>query len=135
MIYNSTTLKILDKIGMLRLAFQEASIPFNIKGFPEDINKYLHFKNVVLSGQFFPLDENSFIDNLEEQAANVRQEITPETEILVCGRYPDWMLVEEARLYGIKIVFADKSGELFSRIATRLCKTRTMNIYEDPVGV
>lgn len=123
MIFNKTNLQILDKIGMLKLAFHEASTPLIKEGFLDDTNNYLHFKNVVLSGQFFPVDENYIIDNIEEQTANLRQGITPETEILVCGRYPDWMLIEEARLYGIKIVFADKAGELFSRIATKLCKT------------
>ena len=135
MIFNRKNLQILDKIGMLRLAFQEASIPLNKEYFSNDINDYLHSKNVVLSGQFFPMNENSFIDNLEKQEANLEPEITPDTEILICGRYPDWMLVEEARLYGIKIVFADKAGELFSRMATKLYKNRAELTYEDSPGV
>lgn len=136
MIFNRTNLQVLDKIGMLRLAFHEISTPLNKEYFSKDINDYLYSKNVVLSGQFFHLNENSFLDNLEEREANVEPEITPETEVLICGRYPDWMLVEEARLYGIKIVFADKAGELFSRMATKLCKsTRPVLSYQESQGV
>ncbi|CAN5198617.1 hypothetical protein BH23BAC2_BH23BAC2_22500 [soil metagenome] len=62
----------------------------------------------------------------------MQPEITPETEILICGMYPDWMLVEEAKLYGIKIMFADKAGELFSRIARNFTNPRLFYIEKSP---
>ena len=133
--FNRINLQVLDKIGMLKLSLKRAEIPLFLENPSKDIYDFIHSKNVILSGEFFPLSENSFKEKLIEREANVQQEITPETEILICGRYPDWMLVEEARLYGIRIIFADKAGESFSKIATKLCKSRPVLSYEQLLGV
>ncbi len=99
-------------------------------------NDFLHSKNIIITGQFFPTSESTFKENLLKSNLNVEPEITPETEILICGKYPDWTLVEEASFYGIKIIFIDKEGELFSRIATKLCKSsRPVLSYKEPLGV
>ena len=125
--FTGTNLQILDKIGMQRLSFQEAQSPFFLN--------LLRAKNVILSGDFFHLNENSFSENLLEREANVQLEITPETEVLICGKYPDWILVEEARLYGIKIIFVDKAGEFFSKIAAKLVKRNTCSPIEELMEV
>ena len=125
--FTGTNLQILDKIGMQRLSFQEVQTPF--------LPDLLRAKNVILSGDFLHLNGNSFSENLREREANVHLEITPETEVLICGKYPDWILVEEARLYGIKIIFVDKAGEFFSRIAAKLVKSNTCSPMEELMEV
>lgn len=114
--FTGVNLQILDKIGIQRLSFPEVTTPVN----PD----LLQSKNVILSGEFYHLEDNSIINNFHKRETNIQPDITPDTEILICGQFPDWMLVEEARLYGIRIIFADKAGELFSRMATKLCKSR-----------
>lgn len=128
-------LQILDKNGMRKLSFQE--VPATLLSFSNlqvDMD-FLQAKNVFLSGEFCPMDENTFIERLRERKANVQQEITPETEILICGQYPDWVLVEEARHYGIKIVFFDKAGEFFSRMAAKLINNKTSSPVGEPMDV
>lgn len=129
-------LQILDKISMHRLSFQGAPTNLLPDGTSQLNVRLLQAKNVILSGEFHPMSEDTFRENLIKGKVNVQQEITPETEILICGKYPDWMLVEEARLYGIKIIFVDKAGEFFSRIATKLCESsRPVLCYKEPMGV
>ncbi|WP_034921331.1 hypothetical protein [Gillisia sp. CAL575] len=129
---NRINLQILDKISIKKLFFQEAPAPLFLKGFSKENNSLLQTKNVVLSGEFFPIN---YKDNLNKWEANLQPEITPETEYLLCGKYPDWVLVEEARHYGIKVIFTDKAGELFSRIATKLINSKTALTIEEPLGV
>lgn len=81
-------------------------------------DNFLDSKNVIISGEFFPASNIAFKESFLKYNANLQPQMTPETEILICGKHPDWVLVEEARLYGVKILFADKTGELFSRMAT-----------------
>ncbi len=102
--------------------------------FPMDEN-LLQSRNIILSGEFFPTNEKVFKENLLKCNANVQLQMTPETEILICGKYPDWMLVEEARLYGVKIIFVDRAGELFSRITANLNKRKAVLPYEEPLGI
>lgn len=128
-------LQILDKIGMDRLSSDEVSKPLPQDCLSSGNNNWLQAKNVILSGDFFHLKGNSFSENLREREANVQLEITPETEVLICGKYPDWILVEDARLYGIKIIFVDKAGEYFSRIAAKLIKSKTGSPIEELIGV
>ncbi len=135
--FSRINLQVLNLIGMQKkFAFPEVSINLFEDGSSNDLNDCFHYKNVILSGEFFHLTENSFKAKFQEEKINLQPEITPETEILICGRYPDWILVEEARLYGITIIFADKAGEFFSRIATKLCRTNTSVLSsKEPIGL
>ena len=128
-------LQILDKIGMDRLSSDEVSKPLPHDCLSNGNNNWLQAKNVILSGDFFHLNGNSFSENSLKREANVQLEITPETEVLICGKYPDWILVEDARLYGIKIIFVDKAGKYFSRIAAKLIKCKTGSPIEELIGV
>lgn len=121
--FTRINLQILDKISMQRLSLQETPTALLPDGTSQLNVNFLQAKNVILSGEFHPMSEDTFRENLIKNKVNVQEEITPETEILICGKYPDWMLVEEARLYGIKTIFVDKAGEFFSRIATKLYKS------------
>lgn len=122
-------LQTLDKIGIKQIPLLPARNT-------QIDNHFLHSKNIIISGEFFPTSESAFKENLLKSNVNVQPEITPETEILICGKYPDWILVEEASLYGIKIIFIDKAGELFSRIAIKLCKSsRPVLSYKEQLGV
>lgn len=127
---NRINLQVLDKISIQKLFFQEAPAPLFFSS--KENKSLLQTKNVVLSGEFFPIN---YKDNLMKWEANVQPEITPETEYLLCGKYPDWVLVEEARHYGIKIIFADQAGELFSRIATELINSKSALTVEEPLEV
>ncbi len=134
--FNKINLQILDRIGIQKLAYQKASVPLFQSSFSNEKNNIFQSRNVILSGEFFPLSEIFLRENLLEQEANVQTEITPKTEILICGKFPDWTLVEEAKLYGIKIIFIDHEGESFSKIASRLYKSRkSLHSYEEPLGV
>ncbi|CAM4121905.1 hypothetical protein GILI108418_06045 [Gillisia limnaea] len=110
---------------MKKLSFYEAPASLYPNRTSQVNIDFLQAKNIFLSGEFLPMGINSFKENLIKRQANVQPEITPETEILICGKYPDWILVEEATLYGIKIIFVDKAGELFNRIAAKLIKNKT----------
>lgn len=92
-------------------------------------------KIIVTSGEFFPTSEKALTERLVQERANVLSQITSATDILICGKYPDWMLIEEAKKNGVKIIFVDKVGELFSRFATNLNKNRTILSNEEPLGV
>lgn len=98
-------------------------------------DKFLDSKNCIISGDFFPFSESLFKEKLLKRNINVQPQMTPDTEILICGRYPDWVLVEEARMYGVKIIFVDKAGELFSRMVTKMKKSRTVLTCEEPVEI
>lgn len=134
--FKRINLQILDKISMQRLSLQETQAALLPDGTLQLNVSFLQSKNVILSGEFYPMSEDIFKENLFKNKVNVQQEITPETDILICGKYPDWMLVEEARLYGIKTIFIDKAGEFFSRIATKLFKRNIPELsYKEPLGV
>ena len=133
--FTGMNLQILDKIGMDRLSSDEVSKSLPHNCISNGNNICLQAKNVILSGDFFHLNGNSFSENLLKREANVQLEITPETEVLICGKYPDWILVEEARHYGIKIIFIDRAGEYFSRIAAKLIKSKTGSPIEELIGV
>ncbi len=126
-------LQILNRKLMQQLSLQEAPASLYSGGISQLNLDFLRAKNVFLSGEFFQIGEKSFKENLHNRQANLQLEITPETEILICGKYPDWNLVEEARLYGIKIFFIDKAGEFFSRIASQLIKNNTNSSVEELV--
>lgn len=128
-------LQILNKNLLQQLSFQEAPASLYSAGTSQVNFDFVRAKNVFLSGEFFPNGENSFKEDLFNRQANLQPEITPETEILICGKYPDWNLVEEARHYGIKIFFIDKAGEFFSRIASKLIKNNTNSSIEELVEV
>ena len=76
----------------------------------------LSFKNkkVLLSGDFFPTTEEAFKEKLIRAKATVMAQLTSETEILICGKYPDWILIEEVQRRGLDIIFIDKASDLFS---------------------
>lgn len=133
--FNRVTLKIMEKIKGKNRYFQEAATPLFPAGITPGDDHFLHTKNVIISGDFFPSSEVAFKKNLLERKANLQPHMTTETEILICGKYPDWMLVEKARLYGVKIIFVDKAGELFGRMATNLNKTTPVSLYEEPLGI
>lgn len=123
--FTGSHLQLLDREMMQKLSFQKAEEPLS-PDFLSELSKDLSkAKNIVLSGEFCALSENSLKENLLKSKANVQPEITPETEILICGKYPDWMLVEDARHYGIKIMFVDKAGELFGKMATKLIQKKS----------
>lgn len=133
--FNRRTLKIMEKVKGKSRYFQEAATPLFPTGTPQENDHFLHNKNVIISGDFFPTSEVEFKKNLLDRKANLQPHMTPETEILICGKYPDWMLVEKAGLYGVKIIFVDKAGELFGRMATNLNKTTPVSLYEEPLGI
>lgn len=125
--------KIKNKIRLSNLSYRKSKSLIPAKPTQVDEN-FLNGKNVIISGEFFPTSEKVFKESLLKRKANVQPQMTPQTEVLICGKYPDWVLVEEARIYGVKIIFVDKAGELFSRLATNLNKNRAF-FYEEPLGV
>ncbi len=74
----------------------------------------LKHKNAVISGEFFPTDEETLKNKLINAKTNVMPQICAETDILICGKFPDWSLIEEARLKAINIIFIDKASDLFT---------------------
>lgn len=129
-----STLAMLSRFNLRSFSRRETSAPSLTAKTTQLDDDLLHSKSVILSGEFFPTSESVLIERLLKRDVNVQPQMTPETDILICGKYPDWMLVEEARLYGVKIIFIDKAGELFSRLATNLNKSRAFS-YEEPLGV
>lgn len=126
---------IIKKTGLSNSSFRKTAIP-GLQALTSQVDEYFfQNKKIAISGEFFPMSENFLKSNLVEREANVQPEMTPETEILICGKYPDWMLVEEARLYGVTIIFVDKAGELFSKMASGLLKNNSVLSYEEPLGV
>jgi len=77
---------------------------------------FLNAKNVIISGDFFPSNKNAFKERLLKRKVNVQPQLTPETEYLICGKYPNWILVEQASLYGIKIIFTTKPNLILSNL-------------------
>lgn len=75
----------------------------------------LSHKNIRTTGHFFPTSEEVFNNKLLQLNANVQPQMNEETDALICGKYPDWMLIEEAKTMGIPIIFVDNTAELFSR--------------------
>lgn len=132
---NRSPLQILSKKMMQELSSQEAPTSMYSAGTSQVNSEFLRDKNVFLSGEFREMGENSFFENLLNSQANLQPEITPETEILICGKYPDWNLIEEARLFGIRIFFIDKAGEFFSKIASQLIKNNSKPSIEELVEV
>lgn len=137
LIYN-----IIDKVVLLSRGINENVFSFK-KRLSETkksdiVEVNLHsFENKIIatSGEFFPTSDKALTERLVQERANVLPQITSATDILICGKYPDWMLIEEAKKNGVKIIFVDKVGELFSRFATNLNKNRTILSNEEPLGV
>ena len=97
----------------------------------------LENKNVLTSGEFFPTRTEAFMERLVQEKANVRSEISAETDILICGKYPDWMLIQQARITGVKIIFIDKASDLFDEMVTDIRRHTSEPDYSSqvPLGV
>lgn len=74
----------------------------------------LRNKNAVISGEFFPMGEEVLRSKLVSAKVHVMPHISEETHILICGKFPDWDLINEARSRAIQIIFIDKASDLFS---------------------
>lgn len=133
--FTGRELQILDKKMMQKLSCQDAPETL-FPNLTTDLNiDFPQAKNVIFSGEFLIGSEIAFRENFIKGNANVQTEITPETELLICGKFPDWMLIEDARKNSINIVFTDKAGEFFSRMATKLIKNKTDSPFEELMGV
>lgn len=77
-------------------------------------HRQLYYRKVVLSGNFFPLDRENFISRLEQFRGEIQLELDSETEVLICGKYPDWDLIAAAKERLIQIIFLDKVSDLFA---------------------
>lgn len=97
----------------------------------------LENKNVVTSGEFFPTSTEALKEKLVQEKANLRSEITAETDILICGKYPDWMLIQQARISGVKIIFIDKASDLFDEMVIDIRRHTSEPDYSSqvPLGV
>lgn len=123
--FSGRELQILDKKMMQKLSCQEVPeplFPYSIADLNNDFSKA---KNIIFTGEFCTGAEVAFREEVLKGSANVQTSIIPETELVICGKFPDWILVEDARQNGIKIIFTDKAGESFSRMATKLIKNGT----------
>lgn len=74
----------------------------------------LKHKNAVISGEFFPTDEETLKNKLNCAKTNVMPQMSAETDILICGKFPDWSLIEEAKIRAVKVIFIDKPSDLFA---------------------
>lgn len=74
----------------------------------------LKHKNAVISGEFFPTGEEALKNKLMNGKTNVLPQMSADTDILICGKFPDWNLVQEAKFRAIKVVFIDKTSDLFT---------------------
>ena len=87
-------------------------------------------KNIILSGSFFPASEESLKERLLMLKAQVVTQLSSETDILICGKFPDWSLIQEARSRAIKVIFIDKASDLFSNIISEeLGKFESEHVY------
>ena len=98
-------------------------------------DEFLENRNVIISGEFFPDSEDALKQNLLERKANVQSQMTPETELLICGKYPDWMLIEEAKMNGVKIIFVDKASDLFTRLVSNIQNSHPAVLNQVPLGI
>lgn len=129
-----STLSMLRRFQLRSFTSKHSFIPALTNSNVQMNNDILNDKNVIISGEFFPTSERLLEEMLLKNNIHLQPQMSPDTEILICGRYPDWMLVEEARIYGVRIIFMDKAGELFSKLASNLNKNKTFS-YEEPLGV
>lgn len=133
--FTGRELQILDKQMMQKLSCPDAPKPLFSNLITDLNNSFSNVKNIIFSGEFCAGSETAFRENSLKGIAGAQVEITPETEVLICGKYPDWMLVEQARQNGIQIVFTDKAGEFFSRIAIKLLENETNFPFEELMEV
>ena len=125
----------MKKVSHVRLSFKKtikANNPVPAKPLDDD---FFQNKKVVIMGEFFPMNNTTLNENLLTRGASIQPKLTGETEILICGKYPDWMLVEQAKLNGVKVIFVDRAGELFSVILSRMNEVGSFYDYEEPLGV
>lgn len=92
-------------------------------------------KNIFISGEFFPSHENALKERLQKRKAKLQPFLTRDTEILVCGKYPDWLVMEEAKRNGVKIIMVDKASDLFSRFATNIHDSNSPAPHQVPLGI
>lgn len=78
----------------------------------------LKHKNAVISGEFFPMGEETLKNKLVSAKTNVMPQMSAETDILICGKFPDWSLIQEAKIRAIKVVFVDKASDLFAALTS-----------------
>ena len=97
-------------------------------------NHFFRNKRIALIGEFFPMNNITLTKNLLSTGANIDSKITPDTEILICGKFPNWTMVEQAKAKGVQLIFVDKAGELFTVILSRMNEGKSFN-YEEPLGV
>lgn len=74
---------------------------------------FLKNKKVVITGDFFPASEDTFRKRLIAAKASVMTNLTTDTEILICGKFPDWTLIEDAQKKSLEIIYIDKVSDLF----------------------
>lgn len=94
----------------------------------------LKHRNAVISGDFFPTNEVTLINKLIHSQINIMSQISAETDILICGKFPDWSLVQEARLRAINVVFIDKTSDLFTTLSPAEQNEQTC-IFQVPLGI
>ena len=94
------------------------------------LDNSLENKNIILSGSFFPASEESLQEKLLMLKAQVVTELSSETDILLCGKFPNWSLIQEARSRAIKVIFIDKASDLFFNIIPEeLGKFESEHVY------
>ena len=74
----------------------------------------LRNRKIALTGDFFPLDKLTFEAKLNHLKGEVQLELTSETDVLICGKYPDRKLISEAEKNGTYTIFIDKVSDLFA---------------------
>ena len=125
----------MKKVSPVRLSFRKTTKANNsVPAKPLDDNFFQNTK-VVIMGEFFPMNNKTLNENLITRGASIQPKLTGETEILICGKFPDWMLIEQARLNGVKVIFVDRAGELFNVILSRMNEGGSFYDYEEPLGV
>ena len=129
------TENIRKKAGLRNHSSRKAAIPDLSALTPQVDDCFLENKNVIISGEFFPGSQDGLKENLLERKANVQSQMTSETELLICGKYPDWMLIEEAKMNGVKVIFIDKASDLFTRFATNVQNSHSAVLNQVPLGI
>lgn len=102
---------------------------------PVIMNQTLPFKNVMITGKFFPLSETALRNELFIIKANIQSYMTVETDVLICGKHPDRNLVEEARIYGVEVLYINKIGEIVGLMQNNDIKSWFDFHDEEPLGI
>ena len=96
---------------------------------------YFQNKIVAILGEFFSMNNTNLRENILNRGATIHPKVTVDTDIIVCEKFPDWILVEQARLKGVKVIFVDRTGDLFSVVLSRMNEGKSFTNHKEPLGV